>query len=61
MKKVAEQVEQEQVEQAQPEQKAATSLTISIEDANQLFNYLASKPFAEVADIIKKLQGSQFN
>tara|TARA_R110000796_G_scaffold82088_2_gene180442 strand:+ start:1158 stop:1334 length:177 start_codon:yes stop_codon:yes gene_type:complete len=56
MKKVAEQevAEQKVEEQAQP-----TEMVMSLELAQGIANYLGARPYQEVAELIKGLQGSK--
>ena len=53
MKKVAEQ-EVKVEEQAQP-----TEMVISLELAQVIANYLGSRPYQEVVELVKGLQGSK--
>ena len=56
MKKVAEQEEAEQQKASQP-----TKLTMSIELANEVLQYLGSRPYLEVAELVKKIQNSELS
>ena len=52
--KVNPKLEQPAQEQAQP-----TEMVISLELAQGLLNYLGSRPYQEVADLIPAIQGSR--
>lgn len=56
MKKVAEQLlEQEEVQQeVQP-----TEIVLNLDLANSVLNYLVSRPYGEVAELIKGIQDSK--
>ena len=55
MKKVAESKKVSKVE----EQKSPTEMVMSLELAQGIANYLGSRPFNEVAELIKGIQGSK--
>tara|TARA_B110000902_G_scaffold218629_1_gene252563 strand:+ start:403 stop:603 length:201 start_codon:yes stop_codon:yes gene_type:complete len=45
--------------QGPEEAKAAKEMVINIELAQAVLNYLGSKPYAEVAELVKGIQGSK--
>ena len=56
MKKVAESKVEEGKEIAQPQ---PTEMVMSLELAQDIANYLGSRPYKEVAELVKGLQGSK--
>ena len=56
MKKVAESKVEEGKEIAQPQ---PTEMVMSLELAQGIANYLGSRPYQEVAELVKGLQGSK--
>tara|TARA_R110002050_G_scaffold128050_2_gene249233 strand:+ start:13 stop:183 length:171 start_codon:yes stop_codon:yes gene_type:complete len=54
MKDKVEKVENVEKEQAQP-----TEMVMSVELAQGILSYLASRPYQEVAELIKGIQGSK--
>jgi len=57
MKKIVEGPTQE--EQVEKEQAQPTEMVMSLELAQGIANYLGGRPFNEVAELIKGLQGSK--